>query len=1162
MKFSLMFFSSSEDSLGNPKYHLVSQCARYADDHAFHAIWVPERHFTKFGGLYPNPAVLHAYLAGITKQVRLHAGSVVVPIHHPIRIAEEWAMVDNLSNGRVGVSFASGWNPNDFAFFPERYESRNQDMLEGIRQVVDLWQGATTSIHNGKGQAVDVSIFPTPLQPQLPHWLTAANNPETYYKAGELGANLLTHILDQGVEKLADKIAIYRNARRKHGFDPNKGQVTVMLHTYVGENGDVVREQARKPFCAFIKSNATLLKGLANSRGHDLDLDSLSEQDLDEFVGFLYDRFATSRGLIGTPEDSLPLLQRLAEIGVDEAACLLDFGPPKDLIIANLDHLNQLKVLFESQEQPPRPDLPVYNKPAQHEPAGDLPFNPETVQARCANSLSGDSFAQMMASHGIAIEAAFRGLEKVWQGQDEALGFVRFPAELSTDGSNEFTLHPAFMDACSQVLAATLPSSGDHSLFLPFQVKDFKFHQPLGDAIWSHALLTNKTPFFEGDLRLYNEAGLLLAEILGLRIREVKNLGASEQPPLPKSQLLYNWHWQQDSTEITGSDPGHWLLFADDQGFAKHLASRLQAMGHGVSLALPSSHQGSGDDFDYLDPCSRSQIQQFVDRSRLQAQAPLRGILHLYSLSQSLESTAWQSLLDVLKIMANTDLENGSARLWAVTRAARAVLPGDRLEGIHQSPIWGLGTAAALEHPTFWGGILDLPATGSRAEDADQILSAICGQGGENRLAFRNGQRYVARLQPVAETLPDETTWVSSKSTYLITGGLGGLGLSLANWLHAHGAQHLVTLNRSAPNDAQKHAIQQLQEKGAAVHTFEADISNSNELKAVIEEVTSKLPPIKGVFHLAGVLDDGLLVDREYADFATVAAAKVEGSWHLHQHTSSLDLDAFVLFSSAATHCALPGQGFYAAANTYLDNLAYYRQAQGLPATCINWGPFADVGHAASDYGARAHRGLATMGIDPLAPERAMNIMGQLVASQRGVTVVLDVDWQKFRASQGSESPFFEAINRSVRTSRVPQLLIDLTAITPGERRSVLLDHLTTQVCRVMKRAPERAPGLNQPLFELGLDSIMALEFKNLLEMNLGQSFSATLLFENPTLSALAKHLEQALPLDFPQEKEVLPGAEPEEAELNESDLDNLSEGEMYRLIAQEVGPQSGTSET
>src|SRR4029453_9463598 len=292
MKFSLMFFASSEESLGEDKYRLLVESARVGDRHGLSPLWVPERHFTTFGCIYPNPAVLHAALARETQRIRLHAGSVVLPLHDPIRVAEEWAVVDNLSAGRVGVAFASGWNPDDSAFFPDRYERPREEMCAAIETVQRLWRGETVASTSGTGRPAQVRTYPAPLQKALPIWITAAGNPDTFVKAGEMGTPVLPHLLDQGIEELARKIDLYREARRRRGHDPAAGQVTVMVHTFVGTNLEEVRETARGPYLQYLKANASLHRELARSRGREVDVASLSAESLDDFVNFLYDRFA------------------------------------------------------------------------------------------------------------------------------------------------------------------------------------------------------------------------------------------------------------------------------------------------------------------------------------------------------------------------------------------------------------------------------------------------------------------------------------------------------------------------------------------------------------------------------------------------------------------------------------------------------------------------------------------------------------------------------------------------------------------------------------------------------------------------------------------------------------------------------------------------------
>ena len=257
--FGVMFFNGTEAQDGSDSYRMVLEAARYADANGFSSVWLPERHFTDFGSLYPNPATIHAALARETAAVRLMGGSVVLPLHDPLRVAEEWAVVDNLSAGRVGMSFASGWNPDDFALNPGAYAARRDELFSRIETLRRLWRGERVTVRNGLGADVAVRTFLRPVQRELPLWVTAASSPETFRRAGEIGANVLTHLLDHDPVELGEKIALYRRARGEHGHAPAGGRVTVMLHTFVGDSIDDVHEKVREPYCRDLKDNFGLL---------------------------------------------------------------------------------------------------------------------------------------------------------------------------------------------------------------------------------------------------------------------------------------------------------------------------------------------------------------------------------------------------------------------------------------------------------------------------------------------------------------------------------------------------------------------------------------------------------------------------------------------------------------------------------------------------------------------------------------------------------------------------------------------------------------------------------------------------------------------------------------------------------------------------------------
>jgi natural product biosynthesis luciferase-like monooxygenase protein len=342
--FSLFFFGSYAGGRAADHYRLVLEGARFADRHGFSAIWTPERHFHEFGGLFPNPSVLSAAIAAGTERLQIRAGSVVLPLHDPLRVAEEWALVDNLSGGRVGVSFASGWHANDFVLNPGAYQDRQEVMRRGIDAVRRLWRGEALRLPSGAGGEVEVRIFPRPVQPELPVWVTAASSPATFRLAGELGAGVLTHLLGHEEAELAAKIRVYREAWRQAGHLPGEGRVTVMLHTFVGASRDVVEAAVREPLSAYLKTSFGLLRSLAESAGLKQDPRQLSPAELDLLVARAYQRYvAAGAGLIGTPDSCAATVERLRLLGVDEVACLIDFGVPAEQVLASLVHLDELR---------------------------------------------------------------------------------------------------------------------------------------------------------------------------------------------------------------------------------------------------------------------------------------------------------------------------------------------------------------------------------------------------------------------------------------------------------------------------------------------------------------------------------------------------------------------------------------------------------------------------------------------------------------------------------------------------------------------------------------------------------------------------------------------------------------------------------------------------
>lgn len=359
----LFYFSSDAGpSHKTDRYRLLMEGAKFADDNGFATVWTPERHFHLFGGLYPNPSVTSAAVAALTKNVGIRAGSIVLPLHNPIRVAEEWSVVDNLSNGRVGFSFASGWHANDFSLKPENFDDRKNIMFESIETVRKLWHGESVEVLNGEGQPFEAKIYPAPVQEEPPIWITTAGNVETFRMAGERGFNILTNLLGQSIEDIRSKIAAYREGRKAKGH-AGPGNVSVMVHTFVGNDVEEVKALVREPFSNYLKTSFDLVKiapwafpafkqpSKEAAQDASFDASSFTDEDMSALIDHAFERYFETAGIFGTPESCIPLIDKLKQAGVDELGCLVDFGVEDQAVLDSLPYLNELRKLANPGEQ-------------------------------------------------------------------------------------------------------------------------------------------------------------------------------------------------------------------------------------------------------------------------------------------------------------------------------------------------------------------------------------------------------------------------------------------------------------------------------------------------------------------------------------------------------------------------------------------------------------------------------------------------------------------------------------------------------------------------------------------------------------------------------------------------------------------------------------------
>lgn len=1199
--FAIFFFASGEGSVLETDYRLLMESTKFADTHDFSSVWVPERHFTQFGCLYPNPSVLAAALAMVTEQIRLCAGSVVMPLHSPIRVAEEWAVVDRLSQGRIGLSVASGWNPDDFAFFPDRYPERREAMYRGLELVRRVWNGETVTVTNGAGQRVEVTVYPTPYQDDIPVWLTAAGTPATFERAGMLGANLLTHMLDQDLDTLGGKIALYREARARAGHDPLTGCVTVMLHTFVGPDAEEIREEARQPYCRYLKNNLGLAKGLAYNRGHEIDFDALSEEDLDSFLNFLYDRFVFERALIGSPETCESLVGDLFTIGADEIACLLDFGPREDRILENLPYVAELRTRcrsLRSEDYPRR-----WREPGD---AGDVPWSLQqeekqddtlvlddeersslaAIRRRCEDVVEPEAFYEDLAARGLELPEELRVIQSLRRRDGEALAGVE-PGE--DDELEE--LAAMLLEGAYQAAAAALSEDDAEMLWAGSLSRGWP-PEDMERTAWVHAQLAGEAGrVVEGlvvTLRSLDETGGELGRArLELGLPEGAAGGeVGEQV----SDWLYELCWDAEDeapeiSEIEEETLGTVLILADRGGVGERLAERLTERGWSTWQIRAEEYRSALADAREAGDTTGRAFAPILEKLESDGAPSCRHVVHLWSLdmtpmdemnADTLIEDQWLgvgSALQLIQALAERDMSGLDLHL--VTRGVESIGEDDRVLEANQAPLWALGRTCAAEYPTFWGRLIDLDPEAEADRNADHLLKTLLAEDDEDQVGFRQGVRSVARLRHVEP--PERRRFEADpEGAYLITGGLQGIGAEVARWLVTRGARHLILVGRTelpprehwkdldvdGPLGSRVALVRELEALGVEVEYPPIDVSRQAPLQAFLDERrTAGRQPIHGAFHAATVWrteeGEGLvgpLSQVSQSAFDVILPPKLAGGWLLVELLKDEPLDFLFLFSAGAALLGPAGQGNYAAANYFLDILAHdVSRRYDIHAVAVDWGPISETGFGATPEGAAMHGVWERRGILSMSPMQLLEAIELTLTGDSSQVAVMRTNWDLLRRAYGEtlSAPWASELVEGMALEQERDIILVLEEAEPEERRELFARHVQRQVVTVLGLPPDEVPALDEGLFDLGMDSLLALELKNRVQANLRKDFPVTAVFDYPTIEGLATHLlHDVLGFDV-GEREDAEGTE-ESVDLI-SDIGDLSEEEVEQLLGQKM---------
>jgi myxalamid-type polyketide synthase MxaE and MxaD len=791
---------------------------------------------------------------------------------------------------------------------------------------------------------------------------------------------------------------------------------------------------------------------------------------------------------------------------------------------------------------------------------------PRHVQDRCEVVIDAAAHYARMEARQIQYGPAFQGLEQIWLGPGEALGRVQLP-EQAGDAA-PYQLHPALLDACFQVVATLFGEDTPDVTFVPVEVEQLRLHQRLPRSAWVRAALSRREndpgSFPVVDVTIMDDDGRALVEITGLRVHAMARDAVAD----PFAGCAYMVAWRpKDLPTLAASSaptrPGTWLIFVDEDGTGTAVAALLREQGETcVEVSAGPRFERIGADSYVIEPARQEDYQRLF-REAIGADSVCRGVVHFWSLDAApWESTTAETLMaDVRQGSVSTLLLvqelvwqgfREAPRLVLVTRGAQMVTSNAPLSAVSQAPLWGLGRTIAMEQPDLACMRVDL-SPWRRQNEASLLVRELFDGDGEDQIALRDEGRLVARLQQ-GDLETAESPALSSDASYLITGGLGGLGLSLAAWMVSQGARHLVLLSRGEPSEAASEAIRALEATGVEVCTWRGDVSRPADVEGVLAQIRDWMPPLRGIVHAAGVLEDRTLQEMGEDQFWKPIRPKVLGAWNLHAATHELPLNFFVMYSSAAALLGSPGQGNYAAANAFLDALAHRRIALGLPAMSIQWGAFSEVGLAAAqeNHGAR----LSHRGIESFTPEDGTALFARLLARPRAEVGLLRMSvrqWIEFYPSAAA-APFLSELSADEGrpgTAKVAGRFREtLEGLLPWERRAALELHILECLSRVLRLAVERIDA-HAPFGGYGIDSLMSLEIRNRLEPSLGLKLSAALLYTHPNASALVDHLLVELQLEteggpgsvsgFPSDAAPAPQELSEEATaalLNEKLLD------------------------
>ena len=723
-------------------------------------------------------------------------------------------------------------------------------------------------------------------------------------------------------------------------------------------------------------------------------------------------------------------------------------------------------------------------------------------------------------------------------------------AELRTEGQRAFArlgptnedLHhegPLAPVVIDNAFAATLSplldaiTQSDGIPYLPWSLRELRWYGSPTKWTYCHSRLTDTTrgsaKTVTGDLVLRTETGQVLAVMNDFVCRLAPEHAFLHPATNAIGRWLYTPQWRRtepSKVQAGSRGSGRILVLSNQSALAAAVAQQLRAQETAIICVRAGQSFGRIDSQTYQINPEDPQDYQTLLREVNATEGGCAGIVHMWGLeatpvAQTTADTLARdqgrgsiSALHLVQALVHSGWRE-LPRLWLVTAGTQSV-DGDRGGiAVAQAPLWGIGKTIAAEHPELLCTRIDVPSQPTAA-DGTALAQELLSGSREEQVVLRPDQRYVARLvfgsMAQTELSGQPVVDIHANGAYLISGGLGGLGLAAAELLINHGAKQLVLLGRKAPDAASRVALERLQHAGAQVLAMALDVADVSAVAALMTKFGGELLPLRGIIHAAGVIDDGILVEQTPDRFRRVMAPKVQGGWNLHILSQRQPLDFFVCYSSATSLMGLPGQSNYVAANTFLDALVSHRRQIGLCGLSINWGPFSVVGLAAKSP-QLANR-FASHGIEPLTPSEGNRVLLRLLAQSGAQVGVLKLDLKRLFAAASSLalSPYFRELTidaappDSAAGAAAAPLAEQLGRAAASEQPALLQEYLTTQLGRIL-RLPAAKLALNSSLNSLGMDSLMALELRNQLSADLQLTVPIPILLEGASVRDLASYL-------------------------------------------------------